>query len=208
MDILTLLSFVAAAVLLTFAPGPDVMYLLAKSLAAGTRQGVVLSMGLASGCLFHTTLVACGVAAFIQDNPAAFSALMYLGAAYLLYLAWGAFRAPAADLTLPGAADSFNAFALYRKGLLMNALNPKVLLFFLALLPQFIDKQGSWPPVVQIIVLGVSFAIQALCCFSLIAVCAGKIRDKILRLKNFSLIMNRVEGTILTLIAAALLFME
>lgn len=208
MDILTLLSFVAAAVLLTFAPGPDVMYLITKSLSAGTKQGITLAMGLASGCLFHTALVACGVAAFIQSSPAAFSALMYLGAAYLLYLAWGAFRAPAAELILPSATDNYNKFALYRKGLLMNALNPKVLLFFLALLPQFLDKNGNWPPVVQILVLGIAFAIQALCCFSLIAVCAGKIRDKIFRIKNFSLIMNRVEGTILTLIAVGLVFLE
>ena len=207
MNTLNLFSFIVTAMILTFAPGPDVMYLLAKSLHSGTRQGVTLALGLASGCLFHTTLVMVGVAAFIQSSPAAFSALMYGGAAYLLYLAWGAFRAPAADLTVASETDSYNKWALWRRGLLMNAMNPKVLLFFLALLPQFIDQNGALSPTMQIGILGIAFAIQAVFCFSLIAVCAGKIRDKILHIKNFSAIMNKTEAALLTLIAVGLLFM-
>lgn len=207
MDILTLLSFTATAMLLTFAPGPDVMYLLAKSLHDGTRSGLTLALGLACGCFFHTTLVMVGVAAFIQSSPAAFSALMYAGAAYLLYLAWGAFRAPASDLSVSSETDAYDKWALWRRGLLMNAMNPKVLLFFLALLPQFIDPAAALSPSVQIGILGGIFAVQAVFCFSLIAVCAGKIRDKILHIRNFSLIMNRVEAALLTLIAVSLLFL-
>ena len=207
MDILTLLSFTATAMLLTFAPGPDVMYLLAKSLHDGTRSGLTLALGLACGCFFHTTLVMVGVAAFIQSSPAAFSALMYAGAAYLLYLAWGAFRAPASDLSVSSETDAYDKWALWRRGLLMNAMNPKVLLFFLALLPQFIDPATALSPSVQIGILGGIFAMQAVFCFSLIAVCAGKIRDKILHIRNFSLIMNRVEAALLTLIAVSLLFL-
>ena len=207
MDILTLLSFTATAMLLTFAPGPDVMYLLAKSLHDGTRSGLTLALGLACGCFFHTTLVMVGVAAFIQSSPAAFSALMYAGATYLLYLAWGAFRAPASDLSVSSETDAYDKWALWRRGLLMNAMNPKVLLFFLALLPQFIDPAAALSPSVQIGILGGIFAVQAVFCFSLIAVCAGKIRDKILHIRNFPLIMNRVEAALLTLIAVSLLFL-
>ena len=207
MNPLTLLSFTATAMLLTFAPGPDVMYLLAKSLHDGTRSGLTLALGLACGCFFHTTLVMVGVAAFIQSSPAAFSALMYAGAAYLLYLAWGAFRAPASDLSVSSETDAYDKWALWRRGLLMNAMNPKVLLFFLALLPQFIDPATALSPSVQIGILGGIFAMQAVFCFSLIAVCAGKIRDKILHIRNFSLIMNRVEAALLTLIAVSLLFL-
>lgn len=207
MNPLTLLSFTATAMLLTFAPGPDVMYLLAKSLHDGTRSGLTLALGLACGCFFHTTLVMVGVAAFIQSSPAAFSALMYAGAAYLLYLAWGAFRAPASDLSVSSETDAYNKWALWRRGLLMNAMNPKVLLFFLALLPQFIDPATALSPSVQIGILGGIFAMQAVFCFSLIAVCAGKIRDKILHIRKFSLIMNRVEAALLTLIAVSLLFL-
>ena len=207
MNPLTLLSFTATAMLLTFAPGPDVMYLLAKSLHDGTRSGLTLALGLACGCFFHTTLVMVGVAAFIQSSPAAFSALMYAGAAYLLYLAWGAFRAPASNLSVSSETDAYDKWALWRRGLLMNAMNPKVLLFFLALLPQFIDPAAALSPSVQIGILGGIFAVQAVFCFSLIAVCAGKIRDKILHIRNFSLIMNRVEAALLTLIAVSLLFL-
>lgn len=206
MNPLDLFSFLIAAVLLTLAPGPDIMYLLAKSLSAGTKQGVTLAAGLACGCIFHTTLVMIGVAAFIQHSPAAFHALMYAGAAYLLYLSWGAFRAKPAPLSVPGETDSWSRFALYRRGLFMNASNPKVLLFFLALLPQFIDPHGSWPAPLQIGALGLTFSIQAFCCFSFIAFCAGKIRDKVLGLPHFSLIMNRVEGTILAVLAIVMLF--
>lgn len=207
MDFMNWFSFLVAAVLLTFAPGPDVMYLLAKSLSSGTKHGVTLAAGLSCGCLFHTTLVAVGVAAFIQSSPTALHVLIYAGAAYLLYLSWGAFRSEPAPLSLPGVTDSYDKLALYRRGLLMNALNPKVLLFFLAFFPKFLDNSASLSPSLQIILLGVTFAVQAFCCFSLLAVCAGKIRDKILGFKNFSLIMNRVEGSLLLLLAVGLLFL-
>lgn len=206
MDPVSLLSFTAAAILLTLAPGPDIMYLLTKSLSAGTRHGIALAAGLSCGCVFHTALVAFGAAAFLQHSPAAFQAVLYSGAAYLLYLAWSAFRAAPEKLTLAGDTDSFRPGALYRRGLFMNASNPKVLLFFLALLPQFIDSSGSWPPAVQIGVLGLTFSIQAFCCFSFVAFCAGKIRDRVLNFPNFSLIMNRIEGTLLSLLAGAMLF--
>ncbi len=207
MDLMNWFSFLIAAMLLTFAPGPDVMYLLAKSLSSGARHGITLALGLACGCIFHTTLVAVGVAAFIQSSPAALHALMYAGSAYLLYLSFSAFRAKPAPVALPGVTDSYDKWGLYRRGVLMNALNPKVLLFFLAFFPKFIDPSASLTPSLQIFLLGITFAVQAFCCFSFIAVCAGKIRDKILGYKNFSLIMNRVEGTLLLIIAIGLLFL-
>ncbi len=207
MDPLNWLSFTAAAVLLTFMPGPDIMYLLTKSLRSGARQGITLAAGLASGPVFHTALVALGVAAFVQHSPAAFRTLTFAGAAYLLWLSWGAFRAPAAPLALSAEAEAPAGGSLYRQGLLMNVLNPKVLLFFLALFPQFVDPDGSLPAAAQLAVLGATFSVQAFLCFSLVALCAGKIRDRILGLKNFSLTMNRVEGTLLAAIAAGLLFL-
>lgn len=207
MNLFNWVSFTAAAILLTFMPGPDIMYLLAKSLRSGARQGITLAAGLATGPIFHTTLVVIGVAAFIQASPTAFRILTGLGAAYLLYLAWGAFRSKPEPLAIPGAEDAYNRGALYRRGLIMNALNPKVLLFFLALLPQFVDPAAALSPSSQLAVLGATFSVQAFCCFSLVAFCAGKIRDRILGIPHFSLIMSRVEGALLTLIAAGLLFL-
>lgn len=208
MDPMNLLSFMLAAVLLIFAPGPDIMYLLARSLSGGTRQGVTLAAGLASGSVFHTALVAAGVAAFIQQNPTALHTLMYVGAAYLLYLAWRTLREGPASIALPDAESAGPSGALYRRGLLMNAMNPKVLLFSIAFFPTFIDPRGALPASVQILILGAAFASLSLLCFSFVAVCAGHIRDKILSWKRFPLVMNRVEAGLLSLIAAAILLMD
>ena len=127
MELTTLLYFLIASVLLTLAPGPDIMYLLAKSLADGTKAGISLALGLTTGLIFHTTLVIIGVAAIIQQSPLAFATLKYIGAAYLLYLAWGAFHAQG-NLKLNAVNNSTSFFKLYRRGLIMNVLNPKVLL--------------------------------------------------------------------------------
>lgn len=203
MEINTLLYFLTASVVLTLAPGPDNMYLLAKSLASGAKSGVALSAGLASGIVFHTTLVILGVAALLRSSPLAFSVLKFAGAAYLLYLAGKAFREQG-ELQLGEAGEGTPYLALYRRGVLMNVLNPKVLLFFLAFLPQFVDTASDnvgW----HIAALGVIFAVQAFVIFSFIALCAGKVRNFILGRQNINRILNIVQGVVLTAIALAIL---
>lgn len=203
MELSTLLYFLTASVLLTLAPGPDNMYLLSKSLADGAKSGIILAGGLSSGILFHTMLVILGVAALLQSSPFALSLLKYIGAAYLLYLAWGAFHADG-KLQLATALPSGARLALYKRGVLMNVLNPKVLLFFLAFLPQFVDL--SHPSAnFHIALLGLIFALQAFVIFSAIAICAGRIRTQILHKKNLGRIFGRIEGCVLTLIALILL---
>lgn len=202
MELSTFLYFLIASILLTLAPGPDIMYLLAKSLADGARSGISLALGLCTGLIFHTTLVIIGVAALIQQSPVAFAALKYLGAAYLLYLAWGAFHAQG-DLKLNAVNKSSSFFKLYRRGVIMNVLNPKVLLFFLAFLPQFVNLNSDSVSL-QIAFLGFIFGLQTLIIFSLVAVCASKVRDYILNIKNFNKIMGYVQGFVLLFISIAL----
>lgn len=203
MDLSTCLYFLVASVLLTIAPGPDIMYLLAKSLADGARSGIALAFGLCTGLTFHTTLVIIGVAAVIQQSPTAFAVLKYAGAAYLLYLAWGAFHAQG-DLKLNTVNKSASYFKLYCRGVIMNVLNPKVLLFFLAFLPQFVNLNSDSVSL-QIAFLGFIFGLQTLIVFSLVAVCAGKVRDYILNIKNFNKIMGYVQGIVLIGISLALI---
>lgn len=203
MDLSTFLYFLVASVLLTIAPGPDIMYLLAKSLADGARSGIALAFGLCTGLIFHTTLVIIGVAAVIQQSPTAFAVLKYAGAAYLLYLAWGAFHAQG-DLKLNTVNKSASYFKLYRRGVIMNVLNPKVLLFFLAFLPQFVNLNSDSVSL-QIAFLGFIFGLQTLIVFFLVAVCAGKVRDYILNIKNFNKIMGYVQGIVLIGISLALI---
>ena len=202
MDTATLFYFLLASVLLTLAPGPDIMYLLAKSLADGARNGVALAVGLSSGILFHTTLVILGVAALIQGSPAALTALKYLGALYLLYLAVGALR-DKSDLKLESAGPSENRLALYRRGILMNVLNPKVLLFFLTFLPQFVpaDTENVGR---QIALLGLLFAVQAFLIFSAVAFCAGRLRRLLFHRKGIGRILNITQGVVLLFIAVLL----
>jgi threonine/homoserine/homoserine lactone efflux protein len=180
------------------------MYLLAKSLSDGAKSGVALAGGLSSGVVFHTGLVIFGVAALIQSSPAALSALKYGGAAYLLYLAWGAFR-DKSELRIGSTDASKNLLSLYRRGVLMNVLNPKVLLFFLAFLPQFVSTEDGNAGK-QIALLGFLFAVQAFLIFTAVAVCAGRLRRIILRKKGIGRALNIAQGVVLLGIALLLLF--
>ena len=203
MELNTVIYFLTASVLLTLAPGPDNMYLLAKSLASGAKSGVALSGGLASGIVFHTGLVMLGAAALIKASPFAFMALKFVGAGYLLYLAWQAFHEQG-DLELGKNNDTLAYGALYRRGVLMNILNPKVLLFFLAFLPQFVDT-GSEQLALQIALLGAVFALQAFVIFAFIAICAGRVRAFISKTRNLNRILGVVQGVVLVAIAGAIL---
>ena len=137
--------------------------------------------------------------------------LKYCGAAYLLYLSYGAFRSKGASIKAGDVVDKSESFALYKRGFkrgfLMNASNPKVLLFFLAILPQFVQPNGFLSPSLQIGLLGLTFSIQAAILFSIAAICAGQLKDTLIRHESFPLIMSRVEGTLLLLIAIGLMFL-
>lgn len=199
-----MIYFLTASILLTLAPGPDILYLLTKSLSDGAKSGIILACGLVSGIVFHTTLVMVGVAALIKSSVTALLLLKIFGAAYLLFLAFGAFKSARSGkkLSLSKSGAKSSLAALYKRGVLMNVLNPKVLLFFLAFLPQFVDLNGSS---LQILFLGVVFAAQALIIFSIIALFAGRVRNLILRKKNIGQILNFVEAAVLTLIAVGLI---
>ena len=208
MRILELAYFLAASILLTLAPGPDILYLLTKSLSDGAKAGIALACGLVSGIVFHTTLVMLGVAAFIQSSASAMVTLKIIGAAYLLFLAFGAFQSARTSKKQLGMRKKELGIrkptSLYKRGVLMNVLNPKVLLFFLAFLPQFVDLTGDGASL-KILFLGVVFAAQALIIFSGVALFAGRVRKFILRQKNFGQIMSAVEAAVLTLIALTLI---
>jgi len=205
MDTTMFAYFLSASILLTLAPGPDILYLLTKSLSDGAKSGIILACGLVSGIVFHTTLVMVGVAALIKSSATAMLLLKVFGTAYLLYLAFGAFKSARADkkFSLKRAGTKVATKALYKRGVLMNVLNPKVLLFFLAFLPQFVDvsKDGAS---LTILFLGVVFAAQALIIFSGVALFAGRVRT-LFRQKNIGRLLNYIESAVLTIIALTLI---
>jgi threonine/homoserine/homoserine lactone efflux protein len=176
MQIELILSFLLASVLLTFMPGPDNIFVLTESITKGQKNGIAISIGLCTGVLIHTLAAATGLSIVIQKSAVTFSVIKYLGAAYLFYLAFMATKEKPMEVTLEKKSkeETFHLFPLIRKGFLMNVLNPKVSLFFIAFLPQFISQDGI-NITVQMIILGLIFMVQALVIFSLISILASRL---------------------------------
>jgi len=126
-----LLSFIGASMLLTIMPGPDIIYVLVQSMTNGKKYGIVTSLGLVSGIVIHTTLVAFGVSALIKQSENIFFAIKLFGAIYLLYLAYLTYKSDE-ELVLNEKADRKSLVKLFKQGFFMNVLNPKVSIFFLA----------------------------------------------------------------------------
>ena len=172
-----LLAFFAASALLALSPGPDNLFVMAQSAQNGRMAGLFVTLGLATGLIGHTVAVAFGLAAIMHSSAVAFTILKGVGAAYLLYLAWQAFRAAAfsgREEELP----SLSRGKLYRRGIIMNLTNPKVSLFFMAFLPQFADQRhGSM--MVQFFQLGALFIVATILVFGCISLLAGGFGDKL-----------------------------
>ncbi len=179
MELGLVMSFLAASVLLALMPGPDNIFVLTESLTKGQRNGVAISLGLSLGVLVHTTAAATGLSLIIQNSAFAFNIVKYLGAAYLFYLAYQAYheKSTVIDLNVNSKLqEKTSIFSLVRKGFLMNVLNPKVSLFFIAFLPQFLTKDGL-NVTLQMIILGIIFMVQAFVIFSCIALMAGRLTN-------------------------------
>ena len=190
----TTLTFFGASVLLALAPGPDNVFVLLHAGAHGRRAGLLVVLGLCSGLLVHTAAVALGLAAVFAASSTAFTLLKLCGAAYLLWLAWGAWHAPAgldAGATPPPLGDG----ATYRRGVLMNVTNPKVAIFFLAFLPQFANP-AEGHLALQIMLLGAVFMLAALLTFGTIAYFAASAGQVLLRSARAQRGLNRTASVV------------
>ncbi|KIH77085.1 Threonine/homoserine/homoserine lactone efflux protein [Geoalkalibacter ferrihydriticus] len=194
-------AFFAASILLGLAPGPDNIFVLTQSALHGKGAGFSVTLGLCTGLVVHTLAVAMGVAVIFQVSATAFTALKLVGAAYLLYLAWQAFRAAAPVSMETGGA--LNRFKLYRRGILMNITNPKVSIFFLAFLPQFADPDRG-PVSVQILLLGALFIVATILVFGSVALLAGTLGAWLNRSANVQRALNRVAGAVFVGLALTL----
>ncbi|MEM7561915.1 MAG: LysE family translocator [Pseudomonadota bacterium] len=202
----TLLVFFAASVALAFAPGPDNIFVLTQSALHGRKAGVLVTLGLCSGLIVHTSAVALGVAAVFQTSALAFNILKIVGALYLLYLAWQAFRAGAESIDHKGESG-LSMRKLYLRGVIMNITNPKVAIFFLAFLPQFADPAlGSIT--IQMLMFGGLFIIATFMIFGAIAWFAGFLGEWLKGSNKAQVIMNRIAGTVFTALALRLAITE
>lgn len=199
----SILAFTGVSALLSLAPGPDNIFVLTQSALYGRKSGILVTLGLCTGLLVHTTLVAVGVAAIFQTSVVAFTALKVIGAAYLLYLAWHAFRASVQRLDV-ARSNVHSSGALYRRGIIMNISNPKVSIFFLAFLPQFASpEKGSLA--IQIFLLGGVFILVAFVIFAAIAFLSAVLGDWLQRSSRAQKYLNRIAGVVFVALALKLI---
>ena len=171
--------FIVASALLTIAPGPDIIYVLTRGIAQGAKAGMAAALGFATGCIFHTVLAAVGIAALIRSSPIAFDVVRYAGAAYLVYIGIEALR-HRSSFSVEASRDVKALATIYRQSVVGNILNPKVTLFFLAFLPQFVDAASGaigW----QMALLGAIFMVQTVVIFGAVAIFSGWIGDWVRR---------------------------
>lgn len=197
-------TMLIASFLLTIAPGPDVMYVIAQSISKGRKYGLASAVGLSVGLLFHTALLAFGISQIISSNENIFRAVKYFGALYLLWLAYKVWTAKPNSAKIE-TENTGNKYPLANtfQGLIMNVSNPKVLMFFLAVIPNFIDlSQENIKG--QIFTMGVIFVFQALIIFSLYAVLAAKLTRFMREKESFQLILKYFQ--IVVFVGLAILF--
>jgi len=206
----TLAAFFATSVLLCLTPGPDNLFVLLHSARHGWRAGICVVLGLCLGLVGHTTAVALGLAAVFAASALAFAVLKYCGAVWLLWLAWNAWHTSAskpeaaqqvsAETVIPARKD---ALRMVGRGLLMNVTNPKVLLFFLALLPQFVDTaRGGMGQ--QIMLLGLLFILATVLVFGAIARFSGAFGALLLRSMRARLWLDRIAALVFVGLAVRL----
>lgn len=197
-------GFISAAVLLTLMPGPDILFVITQGVTRGRKAAVVFASGLCTGLLFHIAAVTLGVSALIAGSDIAFTVFKFAGAAYLIGLGVKAFF-NRNRVELRFTEEGKHTLQLYKRGILMNVLNPKVILFFLAFFPQFINIQRG-DPILQMLVLGGIFIVQALVVFSVVAVLADRLSAGFMKNPGVAYWMNWAEVVIYTAIGISIFF--
>jgi threonine/homoserine/homoserine lactone efflux protein len=185
--------FIAAGLLLNITPGPDLLFIIGRGAAQGVRAGVAAAFGIAAGCLVHTVAVALGVAALLATSNAAFEVVKLAGAAYLLYLGLRLLLAKPAPVTATRSDAPVAPWAIFRQGFVTNVLNPKVSLFFLALLPQFVAAETP-NKALALALLGLIFAVNSLLVIVPVAWLAGTLGDRLRRADGASRWLDRALG--------------
>ncbi|RMA58036.1 LysE family translocator [Ulvibacter antarcticus] len=183
-----LLSFSLATLALALSPGPDNIYVLTQSLINGTKSGIATTAGLISGCIVHTTLLAFGVSALITASEGIFYGIKVFGALYLLYLAYSVYKSDA-SIDLSESAPKKSNWELFKQGVFMNLVNPKVMIFFLAFFPAFLWDLNE-NTVSQFYILGITFMIVSFITFSTIAVLAGSVSQFLLKHQSVGKILK------------------
>ena len=192
--------FLAAGILLNLTPGPDTVYILGRSIAHGRRAGVASALGICVGSIFHTGAAALGLSAFLATSAWAFTAVKFAGAGYLIFLGVRTLVQRRENAPVSAEFKANAASAAFRQGILTNILNPKVALFFLAFLPQFIDA-ATPSKLAAFLVLGLTFVITGTIWCLILAWFASSLST---RLRGNATILNRAVGSLFILLGLRL----
>jgi threonine/homoserine/homoserine lactone efflux protein len=195
--------FIAAALLLNVTPGVDLLYVAGNTATGGRRAGVLAALGIGAGCLFHVTLAALGLSALLAASDLAFTLVKWAGAGYLVWMGIGMLRSAGGAALPPAAVDPRRVFW---RGVLTNALNPKVALFFLAFLPQFIEPHGSHQAV-AFGLLGLLFTLGGTAVSLVVAWVAGMARERLAgstRASRLGLWLQRAAGAMFVVLGVKL----
>lgn len=193
------LVFVGVATALAAVPGPDNIFVLTQSVVNGRIAGLIVTLGIALGLFVHTTAVALGVAVIFQTSQYAFTALKYAGAAYLLYLAWQAFTASNSKFD-SDKTKSETAVKQFLRGFTLCIANPKITIFFLAFLPQFVVPENG-QIIAQFYQLGALMVCVTLVVFGSVAIAAGSLGAWIKGSPTTQIWLNRVSGIVFVSLA-------
>lgn len=202
-----LLSFIGATALLSISPGPDNIYVLIQSITNGVKYGIATVLGLITGCIVHTSIVAFGVAAIIKESESLFLALKIFGASYLVYLAYKVYKSNKTISLETNVSLKKTKTQLFKQGFVMNVLNPKVSIFFLAFFPSFLFSD-TMSTVAQFFILGLIFMGVSLVIFSLIAVMAGSISSYLKQNSNIGNVLKWLQIIVFIGIAIFILLSE
>lgn len=206
MNTATVLGFALACVVLNIVPGPGMLFIISHGLAGGRRSGVTAAAGMASGTVVHTLAAALGLSALLRAAPFALDALRIAGAVFLVYLAINAYRsARTSTPTQPATATGRKSMRrTYISAVLTNLANPKVVLFYLAFVPQFLTPQ-AWPVPLQILILGGVLIVIGLLMDCAVGLAAGTFSALLLRRRSFEQWLKRISAAIFGGLAVAVL---
>ena len=199
----TIIAFVTASVILSLVPGPDNLFVMSHSALKGWKIGFYTTLGLCTGLIGHTVLVAIGVSVIFQTSEIAFNALKVIGVCYLLYLALLSVQNK--ELNLGGTDKNSTKRSYYLTGVIMNLTNPKVALFFLVFLPQFVNTSND-NVTIQIFLLGLLFILSALCVFTSIAYLASFLENFLKKSKTVNKNLNILAAIVYFTLAINLFF--
>lgn len=197
--------FLAAGILLNLTPGPDTAYILGRSIAQGRRAGVASALGIGVGSIFHTSAAAFGLSAFLATSAWAFSAVKLAGAAYLIFLGLRALLQREHGPRMPAELKQNDPVAAFRQGILTNLLNPKVALFFLAFLPQFIDS-GTPSKLAAFLLLGLAFVTTGTIWCLVLAWFAAAFSTRLRGNAAVTALLNRAVGSLFIFLGLRLAF--